>query len=696
MCGIAGIVPSRGLPMEKSVASVEQMLEQMAHRGPDGTYTYKSDKLIFGMVRLTIVGGETGEQPIWNESHTLAVVCNGEIYNYRSLRVELAHLGHTFRTESDIEVLVHLYEEYGMEFLSRVKGIFAMALWDTAKDCLIIARDRLGVKPLLYSKTYLGFAFASELRPLLSLSEAESFDMERLQDYHSLRFVPAPGTMIKDIHKLPPGHVMTVKNHHISIKSYWKLPEGESTREVSKTRRGRIEALRGVTRTAVRLQSVMEENLGGKSDAAPNSLLEKSPTVKSATLLSGGLDSSLLVALQQEVHGVAPDTITVSFDAPKTGRASVSEFDEQAEARRVAEYFGSKHVTNQYTAEDAWSALPRIIASLDEPIADPTCIPLWFASELAHGEGYRVLHSGEGVDELFGGYSIYRQTYWLRMLAKFPWSLRQNFATLLPKLHLPGTGAIERSLHPVDSWYKSVGNLFTEQEQAEIFRADILMKPTPEGPLSELRTKNLTGGRRQGHQILGGPSYRDDGPSHSGLDPLTEMLLFDCKTWLPDNTLAKSDKISMAHSIELRVPFLDEDLVEFAMSLPPSDKLRFGTHKYLVKAAFKDVLPASVLRRRKAGFPVPITAWIFGEWKDRISDMLLGERALSRQLYNRAAVEALLTAGPERTTRRRARLVFALVTMELWMASCATITSANPVFQPVNEDTLAARRLEAR
>lgn len=635
MCGIAAIVSAVSMA-SRGRSEVEKMLELMHHRGPDGTYIYSSSKVSLGMTRLAIVGKESGVQPIWNEAHDLAVVCNGEIYNYQSLRKQLERRGHFFQTDSDVEVIVHLYEEYSEDCVLQLEGTFALAIWDERREVLFIARDRIGVKPLFYAHTSIGFAFASELSALLSLVPLH-LNPEIMPIYHTLRFAPAPDTIIKGIYKLPAGNRATIHHDVIRIQPYWSLANVIADGVRNRSQASYIEKKSTLNRHIRHAVAV-----------------QQAPEVQSATLLSGGVDSTLLVGLQTQLYGQPPDTITVSFDAPsERSDLYATEYDERTYAQRVARQFGCHHREAQFSAQEVWDALPNIIRDMDEPIADPTAIPLWFASRVAHEAGCKVLFSGEGMDELFAGYDLYRQIYWLRALQHIPQRIRQMAFHMGSALELPGVGVLHRSLHPITHWYQSIGSMFTLSELNRLLKSrfvHVIGVGTAAEQATELPMSSLWSSLAMPDQM----------------DALDHMLYFDCLHWLPENTLAKSDKISMAHSVELRVPFLNETLVEYAMQLPSRDKMRFGVHKYLVKKTFVDVIPPYVMKRKKVGFPVPIIAWIFGEWKSDIAHLLLDSSSHTRAIYRSEAITALLNSSGS-TQRRASRLLWGLVTMELWM-----------------------------
>ena len=634
MCGIAVLVAkmNQSRSMKKEL---EKMLDIMQHRGPDGRGSVYLPGVDMGMVRLAIVDIESGAQPIWNEDHTMALVCNGEIYNSTALRSTLIANGHQFKTHSDVEVVLHLYEEMGERCLNRLEGIYALAIWNDQRKALFVARDRMGVKPLYYADIGSHWAFASELRALVSLDGvAKEIEDSALMAYHAFRFTPHEQTLYRSIRRIRPAHFAQVNLGVLQIDAYWKptfspteLPVDSREEDFSPKR------LREAMFTAVKDQFA--------------------PEVNSAVLLSGGLDSSALLAMRRAISGGKQDiAITVAFERPASGGRRV-EYTEVEHASSVARTFQAEHIVGVVNARDALEALPQIIADLDEPIADPTAIPLWFATRLAHANGCKVVYSGEGLDELFAGYKVYGHERWMRALDRVPETLRRSLLEWLVRKGLPGTGVIGRSLQDINDWYQGVGGIFTPEERSTLLQTAVAKDdPVP------ARAGSLMG-------------------STDSLSALQRMMLFDLLTWLPDNTLAKSDKISMAHSVELRVPYLDSRIVDFALS-SPDHKTWDGGGKKIVRQALTGVVPSFVLRRRKAGFNVPISAWLFGEWQEFAREVLLSPNAATRELYgNRPHT---LFDAPKARQERAGRLLFALLTLELWLQQTPLHTAWRPTY----------------
>lgn len=630
LCGIA-VILSKSSKDSVPMPALSQMLRTMAHRGPDGEGVYRDAEIALGMRRLAIVGGEGGSQPIFNADDSIALVCNGEIYNYRALKMMLERDGAVFRTTSDVEVIVHLYERHGKKCVEYLQGIFAFALWDSRKKSLFVARDQVGVKPLYYVDTGSHLMFASEMRALLAVQlEPVRFDARSFSAYHTFRYVPLHRTLVHGIQKVRPGQYMQVTLSAMTTGYYWR-PRVEKVDINAKTST-KIKTLREL------LQSAVQSQLA--------------PGVSSGILLSGGLDSSALLAMHREASGAPPDTYTVCFSPPRQAVAE-SEYSELRYASLVANTFGARNVFECYTASEALESLPQVISALDEPVADPTAIPLWFATKLARQNGCKVVFSGEGLDELFNGYEAYRQTHWIRGLNRFPKPILATFAASVSRMNLPGQGVLHRSLAPLWSWYQGIGGTFTEVERTRLFREDILPYISAQNP--QMHVEEIT------------RTVRDE--SH-----LRQMTWFDVFGWLPENTLVKSDKISMSHSVELRVPFLDRRVVEYALGLDDRMKLRGKVGKWVVKRAFADILPASVRERPKAGFAVPLTAWMFHEWRDVAMSTLLDVRSKTRVFYRPEEVERLFNvAMPQK--RRAARLLWSLLTFEIWCQKALQNTS---------------------
>jgi asparagine synthase (glutamine-hydrolysing) len=644
MCGIAAVVTESN-SMTQTNLVLQEMIQRLKHRGPDGSGIHVDGRIGLGMTRLAIVGGASGMQPIWNERKTIAVICNGEIYNYQTLRAELQEQGHVFSTDSDVEVVVHLYEEHRTECVRLLEGTFAFVLWDADRNEMLACRDRVGVKPLYYTWVGNDLLLSSEIQAFLAHPSVQvDINPLALTMYLGFRFVPGTETLMHGVFKLPPAHFAVLRSGKLTVLPYWKpLPAARTS--VPSRRRHRLQV-------SGEKYGVLRDRL---IDAVASQL---APGVTSGVLLSGGLDSTALVALQKLVSGKSPTTYTVAFDRPH-GWAKPEDYTELQEAMAVARTFESEHVSEQYSAKAVLEVLPRIMEGLDEPIADPTAIPLWLVSRLARQSGCRVIYSGEGLDELFNGYEAHRQVQWIRKLRRIPVGWRTFGAVIANRLGLPGQGVLRRSYEPIWKWYQGIGGTFTEQERKELMAQRLHWS---DGQRMERYVQSLLA-------------------DYEGTSPLTQMTYFDVMAWLPENTLTKSDKVSMAHGIELRVPFLDKHVVEHAFQFADNEKLRGKYGKYAVRQALSEVVPEWVLRRPKAGFPVPISAWLFGEWKDYVETTLLDRGASTAGLFRGEQIEKLFQA-PAKQQRRAARLLWNLFTLEMWYRNQRSV--GKPAYERVH------------
>jgi len=552
MCGIAGIFGREDRKLAR------RMINRMKHRGPDDEGYYFDTNISLGMCRLSIIDVQGGRQPIYNEEGSICVVLNGEIYNFRELCEELENKGHKFHTRSDTEVLVHLYEEYGHNLIEKLNGMFAFAIWDSTKKELFLARDRLGIKPLYYTITNNGFIFASEIKAILECETVNrEVDKTALANYFSLRYVPAPRTMFEDITKLRPAHYLVVNKKGIQERCYWDIncaPMNES-------------------------QDYFEEKIiKGLQESVRERLIADVPL---GAFLSGGMDSSLIVALMSQLTDEPIKTFSVGFVG--------EEFDERDNASYVADYFGTDHHEIEVKI-DRLDLLPKIVAHFDEPIADPAAIPTYLISEFAR-KSVKVVLTGEGGDEMFGGYERYQsELKYNRYLSLVPNPLRKSLK-LFEVIPSKYTAFLSSRLNEVESYS---------------LRSEGYDNPH----VLNIKTDNNEDVKKMVEK-----SFQDKP------DYLCKMVYFDTKYWLPDELLMKVDKMSMANSLEARVPFLDHRFVEFAFNLPSDYKIRNGVEKFILRKAAKKILPDNVLERKKHGFNVPIQIW-FRESRDIIDQYM--------------------------------------------------------------------------
>lgn len=628
MCGIAGI-----LKLDKdsfaNPRSIDHMLESIVHRGPDDCGQLIDGPLAMGMRRLSIIDLAAGQQPMFDESGRFGIVFNGEIYNYRELREDLTGRGHKFRTKSDTEVIVHLFEEHGAACVDHLRGMFGFALWDNRERELFIARDRLGIKPLYFTEQDESLIFASEIKALLRHpSVPSSLDHRALSEYLSLKYVPAPRTMFDGIRSLPPGHALQVRNGRISVVRYWDVSFAKPT-----TTRGDAEyktELLALLRESVRLRL--------RSD------------VPFGAFLSGGIDSSMIVALMAEAMGEPVKTFSVGFDG---GSAGGGEPDELPYAQLVADQFGCDHHTLTITARDFIDHAERVLWHLDQPIADQATVATHMVAKLARQHVKMVL-TGEGGDELFAGYARYegeRLSPWFQMIptgASKP--MRQGF------VKMPGMRRAKIAL-----------NALTIRDEATRFANWFPL-------MSDELKADLLRPRMGDAAADAAAVFAHHLNSCDATTPLDRMLYADMKLWLPDYLLLRGDKLTMANSLEARLPLLDHKLVEFTAALPENMKLRGRTRKYLLKQAASELIPARIIHRKKQGFPIPIQKWLRCEANDMLHDLLSAETFRSRGLFDFDVVARLIKQH-ESGYADRATELWGLMSVEMWLQMFADQTT---------------------
>lgn len=610
MCGIAGILHHRD-PRPVDPLELARMTERLVHRGPDDEGVYTSGPVGLAHRRLSIIDVKGGHQPMSNEDDTVWIVFNGEIYNHHELRPRLEARGHRYKTDCDTETILHAYEEYGEACVERLTGMFAFALWDQRAGKLLLARDRAGIKPLYYSFEGGRLAFGSELKALLAaMPSPPRLDVESLDCFLSLSYVPAPWSLFKGIAKLPPGHIMTVAGGRAKIRAYWDLsyspkwtkPDGELEEE-----------FRDLLTDAVRSHLMSEVPLG--------------------VFLSGGLDSGFIVSTMTRRLQVPCRTFSIGYQG-------ASSENELAEARAVAERFGTEHYEYRIGAEDFVMEVPHILRHLEEPVASPAIIPLYYLAKAAR-EHVTVALSGEGADELLGGYGRYRPM----LLAERLHQLRlmtPACALLQPLLNGTRPGRFCRAIaQPLDERYLGISSAFGPEEKAHGLR----LQPFADQRL--MQTQLRYHGRTQQE------------------DPLDRMLYFDTKVWLVDDLLLKADKITMASSLELRVPFLDHRVMEFCARLPVHLKMNHSQTKVALRRVLADAFPPAFLNRPKKGFPVPIARWFGGPLRETLAETILDEGSLSRRIFQTRLLQGLLERAAD-GTEANARKLWALYQLEQW------------------------------
>lgn len=615
MCGICGKLNfAHDSPV--SAESLRRMLEPISHRGPDAEGIYTSGSVGLGHKRLKIIDLATGKQPMCNEDGSIWVTYNGEVYNYKELTAYLVGKGHRFKSASDTEVIVHLYEEFGEDCVKHLRGMFSFALWDDKKKTLFVARDRVGIKPLYYVQTPTSFLFASEIKALLADPAIEAVVEPALVDrFLTYFYMPGEQTLFKSIKKLAPGHCLTITGRDIKIKQYWDLSFTPAKRTFDQA----VEELEHLLSATVRDHMISDVPVG--------------------VLLSGGVDSSAVLSFAVENTNRPISTFTVGFEGGC--------IDERPFAKMAAKAYSAQNHEISITAREFWEFLPKYIWHMEEPVCEPPAIALYYVSKLAR-EHVTVLLSGEGGDEAFGGYQSYRNFYWLEKLKH---SLGP-FASLAGAMasacmdensRFGKYGPLLRT--PLPDYYYSHSSgpyeIFNSHYR-ELYTRDFLATIATDARANLTKTHFA----RVGH-----------------LDPLDRMLYVDTKTWLPDDLLIKADKITMANSLELRVPLLDQRILEFAASLPSTYKLKNASGKHILKKALAKRVPPEILYRKKSGFPVPYAAWLNNDLRHLAAEILLDDSTIARGYFRREAVEKIIHSPPNGGNSKE---VFSLLTLELW------------------------------
>ncbi|WP_337035109.1 asparagine synthase (glutamine-hydrolyzing) [Paenibacillus illinoisensis] len=560
MCGFVSIYNKYGMPVDANL--LQNMTDSIAHRGPDDEGMYINDHIGLGFRRLSILDIAHGGQPMTNKTRDIWLVFNGEIYNYKELKDWLSQKGHTFYTDSDTEVLLRLYEDVGIKCVNYLRGMFGFTIWDRKKDLLFAARDHFGIKPVYFSETAFGYMIGSEIKSILASGRINrEVDENALYHYLTFQYVPEPSTMFKGIHKLKAGHYLIVQDNELIIKPYYEVKfEPNENRSYSDL----VEETRSVITESVRIH--------------------KNSDVPRGAFLSGGIDSSSLVGL---LHQLEPtQTFSVGFDMP-----GYSELDD---ARKTAAYFGTEHHEIRINARDYIDILPSLIWHMDEPVADPSAVGLYFVSRLA-SQHVKMAFSGEGADEFFGGYNIYQEPYALRMFQDLPGRLRSlagHLGRLMPD-GMKGKGFLERGSLILQERYFGNAKIFMDHEKDKVLAPWLTEQGVCEPTLQVTK-----------------PLYKQA----KLYDEVTQMQYIDIHTWLRGNILMKADKMSMANSLELRVPFVDTKVFELAATIPTKYKVTPTATKLLLREAMKGVVPPDVQHRKKLGFPVPTRVWLKSEW----------------------------------------------------------------------------------
>ena len=619
MCGITGIYYRNGNSVDSNI--LKRMTAELAHRGPDEEGFYHKGSIGFGHRRLSIIDLSTGQQPLSNEDGNVWICFNGEIYNYQSLKKRLEEKGHVFRTNSDTETIVHAYEEWGTDAVKKFRGMFAFALWDGIKEQLVLARDRVGKKPLYYFMDDNRFVFASEIKAILKHPDIpRDLDLTAFSDYMSLLYIPSPKSIFKAVKKLPAGHTAIIRKETVSIAQYWDLSFQQHT---FKNEDEIMEGLASKLEEATRIRMLSEVPLGA--------------------FLSGGVDSSAVVAM---MAGASPEPVitnSISF--------SVSQYNESKYAQRVSKLFNTNHHEMEVTP-DAIAIIEKLSWHYDEPFADSSAVPTYYVSKMAR-ENVTVSLSGDGGDENFAGYRRYYFDMRENAVRNFVPELMRSavFGSLgrlypkgdyLPQIFRGKAFISNVARNPVDAYFFSISALY------EDFKKD-LFSPAVQKELKGYDSRDLF------YQI-----YRD-APAD---DHLSKIQYLDIKTYMCEDILTKVDRASMAVSLEVRCPILDHEFMEFAAGIPSNLKLKGMDGKHIFKKALKPYLPDDILYRKKMGFGVPILEWLRNEIKDYAQNLIL-ESPSTTLYFNRKYLEKIWSEH-QRGLRNWSSLLWTIMMFNLW------------------------------
>ncbi len=620
MCGICGKFNYQTkAPVDKTL--LESMCDVMRHRGPDELGVYNKGPIGLGHCRLSIIDLETGHQPMCNEDKTCWIVYNGETYNFQQLRQELQDKGHRFRTKSDTEVILHLYEEEGTACVNRLRGMFALALWDSRHNRLFLARDRLGQKPLVYAQTPDGLIFASEIKSLLKDPRiTPEVDLTALHHYLTYQYVPSPHTMFKGIHKLPPAHTLVYQDGNIKIERYWNLQfkyDNLSEQEY-------MEELWRLLNEATRLRLISDVPLGA--------------------FLSGGIDSSAVVGIMAQHSNRPVKTFSIGFEEEG--------FNELEHARTVARHFNTEH-QEFIVKPNALEILPKLIWHYNEPFADPSAIPSYYVAKMARRH-VTVALNGDAGDEQFAGYGRYIAERQAILYNKIPGAIRKGLIEPLTGL-LPQTGReqalpdklrrfISTISSPFGKRYLQLICAFNNRQKESIYSPDLIKLLKCHDSLDRIQ------------------QLYDKAPTP---DPMSSALYVDIMTYLPDDLLVKIDIATMANSLEGRSPFLDHKLMEFSATIPWQLKLKGNNTKYLLRKTLSKLLPPEILNRKKAGFAVPISRWLRHDLRDFARQTLLDGSFTKRGYFKQEMISKLFKQHQTGHYDHGFRL-WTLLNLELW------------------------------
>lgn len=633
MCGIAGIV-NYYQKRDVSKRLLQNMVSALEHRGPDDVGIYAKANVGLGVRRLSIIDLEKGHQPLTNEDSTIWVAYNGEIYNYKELRQDLEKKNHKFRTDSDTEVLVHLYEEMGRDLVTRLNGMFAFAIWDTKRQTLLLARDRIGIKPLFYHIGRDKLTFASEMKSLLyDPMVSRELNLQALSDYFSFLYVPDPATIFKNIKKLPPAHTLEYVDGEVSLQRYWTIP-------YQKPEPGE-DGLHKPVLDSSQIQHYASEVRERLQESVRRRMISDVPL---GAFLSGGIDSSAITALMTRTANAPVKTFSIGF--PNAGY-----YDERKYARKIATLFNTQH--HEFEVEPkALEILPLLIKYFDEPFADSSAIPTYYLSKLAR-QHVTVCLSGTGGDEIFAGYRRYLIENLFEHYHKYPKFLQSLAMTISKALPVSRTSAVKE-------YFLLLKRFLDCPETSPMLRHISMMTCFQEDAKETLFAEKFGQDLAPSEYVLSQYYKKSE-----DLDDLTRTLHADFHTYLPGDLLVKEDRMTMAASLEGRVPFLDYELVEYVASIPADLKIRKLTTKYILKEALRSLLPSGIVDRRKHGFAVPIGEWFKKDLKTYTTDVFQDQTTLQRGYVKSEYVLSLLNEH-QKGIRDYSSQLWTLLVFELW------------------------------
>jgi len=625
MCGIYGLAYT-DKSRRPEVALLDQMALAIFHRGPDEAGRLVRGSIGIGMQRLRIIDLSTGQQPIFNEDNTVGIVYNGEIYNFQGLRRELEAAGHHFRTQTDTEVVIHAYEQYGIDCLRHFNGMFAFALWDGRDGSLVLARDRSGQKPLFYHLTDERLAFASEIKSLLQAGDVpRQINPRSIYHYLSLQYVPGSETILRDVMQLPAGHVAVWRAGELTISRYWQ-PSYEPKRIQS------IEAWRTEVRETV-------------SAAVRRHLISDVPL---GAFLSGGVDSSIMVALMSQIASGSVKTFSIGFD--------VAEYNELDHAQRIANQFKTKHQEFIVSETEVVNSLADVVWASDQPLADTSCLATYHLARLTR-QHVTVALTGDGGDEAFAGYTRYFLDRLLRIYRYLPEWVRLK---LIPQL---ASRLVERSDIPTDrnvvTGIRRLSQASSTSPKASILAWGSFFSEEQKNWLGNSDWLKIAGDEPSAKLL---EHFYDRAQADTVLD---RTLAVDFETYLADDLLVKADRMAMAHSLETRAPFLDNEVLTMAQHMPDNLRIRGRSQKWILRESFADCLPAQNTNRIKRGFGMPVSSWLRKTMRDYAHDILLSDQAVGRGYFQRKRVEQLLADHVSGRADHGQR-IWALLVLELW------------------------------